>query len=87
MGESKRPLIIRIQEHQQDSRKTAKFLRNKEYPDFQQELLKRYDHIPNRDITDFLSTRFEILHKNLLYDDDRRICEALCIKFYVPELN
>ena len=87
IGESKRPLITRIQEHQQSSRKTAICLHNKECPDFQQELLNRYGHIPNRDITDFLSERFEILHKNLLYDEDRRICEALCIKFYDPELN
>ena len=53
IGESKRPLIIRIQEHQQGSRKTAIFLYNQESPDFQQELLKLYGHIPNREITDF----------------------------------
>ena len=90
IGESKRPLITRIQEHQQSSRKTAICLHNlfiKECPDFQTELLNRYGHIPNRDITDFLSKRFEILHKNLSYFIVGIIKIAAFVKLFVKSFT
>ena len=54
---------------------------------YQEELLKKYGTIPNRNTTEFLSERVKIIHKNLFYDDDRKIMEALYIGFKKPILN
>ena len=48
---------------------------------YQEELLKKYGTIPNRNTTEFLSERVKILHKN------RTIIEALYIGFKKPILN
>ena len=87
IGESKRPLIERIKEHQRPSYNTAICKHISECPLYLEELKKKYGTIPNRNTVEFLSERFEILHKNLYFDEDRKIMEALLICFRKPTLN
>ena len=87
IGKSKRPLVKRITEHQQNSRKTTICSHISECPLYLEELKKQYGTIPSRNTVKFLSERFEIIHKNLYYDKDRKIMEALLISFRKPTLN
>jgi hypothetical protein len=54
---------------------------------YQEELLKKYGTIPNRNTTEFLSEQVKSLHKNLFYDENRKMMEALYIGFIKPILN
>ena len=88
IGESKRQLKVRIQEHQQESRETAVVQHTLKCPIYQNLFKTALGESPTfNDRINFLQDRFTILFSNLTNTQHRKRMEAVAIKLFCLKLN
>ena len=88
IGESKRQLKVRIQEHQQTSRDTAIVQHTLTCPTYQDLYKTALGESPTfHDRINVLQNRFTILFSNLTNTNHRKRMEAVAIKLFCPKLN
>ena len=88
IGESKRQLKVRIQEHQQESRETAVVRHTLVCPIYQDLYKNALGESPTfKDLISFLQDRFTVLFSNLTNTHHRKRMEAVAIKLFCPKLN